>query len=373
MQIPFASHSPTGVVWNKDWILFSACNEDTNSELRAFGGLAGKRVFCVSASGGRVLNLLVERPKSVTAVDLNPAQNSLLELKVEAMRELDHEGYLRFMGVRPDSQRAQTYARVRGRLSAAAQQLFDATPEAIERGILFQGNLERYLQRIAVVMRLARPLGLDRLLDARDLDAQRAFMDRLETPLYRAITQTLARRAVLRRFSGDPGFFEYVPEELPLHTWIYARIHGYMRRNLLRDNPLLQLVFFGRYVWEPALPPYLHADTFGAVKAALEETKLEILTTTVEDALRKAGPSAFDAFSLSDISSYLDDDSHRRLFEQVMATAAPGARLCSRSVVHHRSLPSELASRLQRDTALEAELAIDDHACVHEFAVGTFS
>ncbi|MFI5306330.1 MAG: DUF3419 family protein [Polyangiales bacterium] len=373
MKIHLPSRSPAGVAWNKDWILFSACNEDTNSELRAFGGLAGKRVFCVTASGGRVLSLLVERPKSITAVDLNPAQSALLELKIAAMRELDHDGYLRFLGIRDDAQRLQTYARVRKRLSPAAQDLFDSAKTAVERGILFQGNLERYLRRAAIVMRLARPLGLHRLLDATDLDAQRAFMDRLETPLYRAVTQTLARRSILMRFSGDPGFFRYLPPELPLHLRIYDRIHGYMRQNLLRENALLQLVFFGRYVWEPALPIYLHADSFAAVKAALADVSVKIVTATVEDALREAGPAAFDAFSLSDISSYLDDDAHRRLFEHVIEAAAPGARVCSRSVLHHRPLPPEIARRLRRDTTLETELAVKDHACVHEFVVGTLS
>ncbi len=368
--MPAVFSTQPGVVWNKQSILFSACNEDSHSELRAFESLAGKRVFCVTASGGRVLNLLAERPKSLLAVDLNPAQNALLELKIAAMRELDHDGYLRFLGVRGDGSRPQTYARLRSQLSENARGFFDRVPALLARGILFQGNLERYLQRVAVLMRLARPFGLQSLVDAPDLEAQRAFMDRLETPLWRVLTQTLSRRRVLLLFSGDPGFFRYLPPELPLHSWLYERIHGYLRQNLLRDNALLQLVFFGRYVWEPALPIYLHADSFEAVKAALGQVEIEIKTATVEQALAQAGPSAFDAFSLSDISSYLDDAAHHRLFERVLEAAAPEGRICSRSVLHHRPLAPRLAGRLQRAPALEHELSRKDHACLHEFVVG---
>src|SRR5688572_12482831 len=82
------------VDWKRDSILFSSCNEDSGSELRAFGDLTGKHVLCITAGGGRVLNLLVTRPAVIWAVDLNPAQNSLLELKVAGMRALDHEAYL---------------------------------------------------------------------------------------------------------------------------------------------------------------------------------------------------------------------------------------------------------------------------------------
>src|SRR5690349_13113180 len=103
---PEALSRPGGAVtWDRETILFSACNEDSHCELRAFGSLAGKRVFCVTAGGGRVLNLVAERPREILAVDLNPAQNALLELKIAAMREFDHAGYLRFLGVRPADDR----------------------------------------------------------------------------------------------------------------------------------------------------------------------------------------------------------------------------------------------------------------------------
>jgi S-adenosylmethionine-diacylglycerol 3-amino-3-carboxypropyl transferase len=155
---------------------------------------------------------------------------------------------------------------------------------------------------------------------------------------------------------------------------LYARIHDHLRENLLRENSLLQLVFFGRYVWEPSLPIYLHADTFGEVKAALERVRIEIVTATVEDALAAAGEDRFDAFSLSDISSYLDDASHHRLFERLLGTARKDARLCSRSNIRHRPLAAEHSSRIRRGPAeLEQELARRDHACVHEFVVGAVS
>jgi hypothetical protein len=45
--------------------------------------------------------------------------------------------------------------------------------------------------------------------------------------------------------------------------------------------------------------------------------------------------------------------------------------LCSRSNIYHRALLPEQAARIERATALERQLAIDDHSCVHEFLVGT--
>jgi len=359
------------VRWARDSILFSSCNEDSACELRAFGELSGKRVFCVTAGGGRVLNLLIGRPESIWAVDLNPAQNALLELKVAAMGALDHAAYLGFLGVHDSTSRASTYAAVRGDMSSAAQRFFDEQPDLIAAGVLFQGRLERYLRRLAKVLQLLQRFGVRRLFAFDDIAAQRRFVDDLDSLVFRTLAQTACRRSVLGLLSGDPGFYRYVPEEIALHEAIYRAVLDHFRNRLARDNPLMQLIFFGRFIHEPALPIYLNAATYDRVKDALSRVRLVIETGTVNQALAEAGAAAFDAFSLSDISSYLDDAAHAQLFADVLAAASPGARVCSRSNLYHRPLLPEHARRLTRDHDLERELAVADHSCVHKFVVGT--
>ncbi|HEX7670115.1 MAG TPA: DUF3419 family protein [Polyangiaceae bacterium] len=365
-----ARHGAAAVTWAKDSILFSSCNEDSSCELRAFGDLAGKRVLCITAGGGRVLNLLLGRPDVVWAIDLNPAQNYLLELKIAGMRALDHTAYLRFMGVRACPDRRVTYAALREMLSPGAARFFDANPKLVENGILLQGKLERYLRRVAIALRLIQPFGVRQLFAHKDIEAQRRFVEKLDSRLFRAVAEIACSRSMLRLFSGDPGFYRYVPQEVPLHRVIYDGVLDHFRHYLAQDNPLMQLVFFGRWIDEAALPIYLNAKTYEAVKAGLERVRLVTVTSTVNAALAEAGPAHFDTFSLSDISSYLDDAAHTQLFEDVLTAARPGARICSRSNIHHRPLPPEFARRLTRDLALERELSIADHSCVHKFVIG---
>jgi len=362
--------APERVGWACDSILFSSCNEDSACELRAFGELAGKRVLCITASGGRVLNLLLAKPAVIWAVDLNPAQNYLLELKVAAMRSLDHAAYLRFLGVRECSDRLQTYAALGGELSSAARHFFAAHCTLVANGILLQGRLERYLRQLSKLLQLTHPFGVRRLFAFDDLDEQRRFVTKLDSAFFRLVAQTACRRSVLQAFSGDPGFFRYIPREIALHRAIYTGVLDHFRHRLARDNPLMQLVFFGRFTYEPALPIYLNAASYDRVKAELGRVQLVIKTSTVSRVLAEAGPAAFDAFSLSDISSYLDDAAHAELFGAVLAAARPGAKLCSRSNIYHRPLLAAHERRLLRDPVLERELAIADHSCVHKFLVG---
>ncbi len=363
-----ASRDP--INWSKESILFSACQEDSRSELEALGPLTGKRVFCVTAGGGRVLNLLIDRPRAITAVDLNPAQNALLELKVAAMRELDHAGYLRFLGVRRALDRLDVYERLRRLLSDQAAHFFDRQSKAIDAGVLFEGKLERYLRIVAAATKLGHPFGLKNVVHAANLDEQRAAMARWETPLWKALAHLVARRPVLAALSGDPGFYRNLPPDMPLHEVLYDRVHGHLKYNVLRDNPFLQMVFFGRYVFEDVLPIYLNAATYDRVRAALAEVKLDIITSMATDAIQETAGDGYDAFSISDISSYLDEGPHFDLFETVLGAAAPHARLCSRANIYHRPLAPAHARRIERDPALERKLSRHDHATVHEFVVG---
>ena len=368
----FATTTATApVAWNKESIIFSACQEDSRSELAAFGPLKGKHVFAVTAGGGRVLNLLIDKPKAITAVDLNPAQNALLELKIAAVRGLDHSEYLRFLGVRSAEDRLALYERhLRHQLSAGAQLYFDSLPKAVAAGILFQGKMEKYLRLGAKVLKLGHPFGLKKLLDARNLDEQRVAMARWETPFWRGVAHVVGNKHLIAKLSGDPGFYRNLPPEPPLHEVLYDRVHRHLKHNLLRENSFLQLVLHGRYVYEDVLPIYLNANTFAQIKDALAETKIDIQTTTVTDALRGCTNGGFDAFSISDICSYLDPEPSHHLFESVLSKAKPGARLCSRSNIFHRPLAAEHAARVNREPELEARLSLHDHATVHEFVGG---
>ena len=77
---------------------YSLGNEDWCVEEQALRVNPGDRVICVTASGDRPLHLLLSDCKEVCAIDMNPVQNYLLELKIAALKALDYEEYLGFLG-----------------------------------------------------------------------------------------------------------------------------------------------------------------------------------------------------------------------------------------------------------------------------------
>ena len=364
---------PGAIPWKKfsGRISYSSCNEDSRSELKALRLGAGKRVFCITAGGGRVLNLLYDHPQELLAVDVNPTQNHLLELKIAAMRALSYEPYLAFLGVRRARDRLKVYQGLRPALSHAAGAYFDAHPELVRRGVLFQGSLERFLVHVSRISHAVRPLWIRRLFKFDDIAKQRHFLDGWNTRAWRFVGEMLCRRSFLELFSRDPGFWRFVPPEVPLHRHIFDLMHRYLCNHLARESHLLQLVFFARYIYEPAMPIYLLPGSFERIREALKATQVTIVTAPAAAALADVADRSFDAYSIADVSSYLSEADFGTLMDEIMRTARAEARLCSRGIFVHRPLPPDHVHRVRRDHNLERRLSFDDVAMVHEFLVGT--
>ncbi|MFH1017666.1 MAG: DUF3419 family protein [Pseudomonadota bacterium] len=359
--------------WEKycNRINYSACNEDSFSELKALKLRPEDRVLCITAGGGRVLNLLLDRPAEIWAVDINLWQSHLLDLKIAALRMLDYDEYVAFLGLSAAGDRMKTFETITPVLADSSREFFRRRPDLIEKGILFQGNLERFFTLTARLMSVVWRRNRNRLFDFEDLDEQHGFLaKKWYSWRCRFLVETLTRKTLFDLFADDPGVTRFLPKGFPIHRRIYESIGSYLDNNLARDNSLLSLIFFRGYKFENAAPIYLQKRYFGQLKEALKETRIKIITGLIEEVLAEAPDGTFDAFSFSDIGSYMTDEVFGRHLDQVARTARPGARICARHFLRNRLLADPQACRIRRNEELECELALRDHAMVHRFLVG---
>src|SRR5690606_6551659 len=119
-------------------------------------------VLSVTSAGDNVLALVLAGARSVTAVDLNIAQLSLLELKLRACERLDHAEFLALIGETDSQKRAPLYARVRPALSDRARTYWDEQQALLVSGVATGGKLERYFSAFARE-HLPRVLGAERV------------------------------------------------------------------------------------------------------------------------------------------------------------------------------------------------------------------
>ena len=352
-------------------ILYSTSDEDSLSELRALRIGPQDRVLSVTGSGCRTLSLLIDRPARLVSVDASPLQNFLLELKIAAIRHLDHGDFLAFLGVRDDDRRGATYSSVRGDLSAGARAFWDLNRRVIDRGIVYSGAHETYYRRSVATALNARRRMVRELFSFEDLDAQRDFYHRRwNNWLWRGAFLHGVRPSLYKLLLPDPSYVANVElEGETVGQYLHRRFEHAFTHFLARDSHWMAMVILGRYHSERALPPYMCAEHYETVRAGLDA--VEIRTAPLTPFLEAQPPGSFDNFSLSDISGWTSPREFENTLEAVVHTGRRGARFCYRNFLTKRSIPARLHSQVEPDDGLAAELEDTDLAFCFSFQVGT--
>ncbi len=155
---------------------YSFGNEDWNTEQKALQIQPSDRVLCVTASGDRPLNLLTTELKQLVAVDANPLQNALFDLKRVALSKLSYNNYLAFIGVDSCQKRLETYSQIEKSLDPMTSALWEQLPKKIKRGVLYEGSVEKMLTIGSTLIRLFRGKKIDSLFAIDSLQEQQKFI-----------------------------------------------------------------------------------------------------------------------------------------------------------------------------------------------------
>jgi S-adenosylmethionine-diacylglycerol 3-amino-3-carboxypropyl transferase len=351
-----------------DRLFFAQVREDPRAEIAALRPSAGETLVVVSSGGCTALSLLASGAGSVVAVDLNRAQNHLVELKAAASR-LGARDAIAFLGARPSTTRAETYAALRVGLSPTARRYWDGRQRQVGAGVLGAGVSEHFIHGVVAALLLAvHPRSrVDRLLGCRTLAEQRALFEReWDSRRWRALFTLLCNRLVLRN-TYPPQFFAHV--ENPSFSLHFRRLAEHALTELpAASNYFLHHMLTGSYpAGEPdGVPPYLSAA--GAETLTASSDRLALIDGGMTEYLRSRPPASVHGFALSNICEWMTQPDIDTLFRQVLRTAVPGARLVYRNFVGWTELPA-WCERIVPDEALGARLSREDRSVVQRRVV----
>ncbi|MCP4660412.1 MAG: DUF3419 family protein [bacterium] len=332
-----------------DLIRYANCWEDADVLCAALRPAPGKRILSV-ASGGDNSFALLAAGAEVVAADLSRAQLALVELKVAAIRQLEYEEALAFLGLRPSAERLATLAALQGELTPEARAYWQARPQLVAGGVVHQGKFESYFRlfRTRVLPLIHRRRTVLDLLAPREQAARRAFYERRWDNLrWRLLFRFFFSRFMMGRLGRDPEFFRYVEGSVADRIMDRCR---YALTELPTDrNPYLGYILTGNF--SSPLPRYLEPGPFRAVKQRREG--LTLYHGPIQEAGREHAGAGFDGFNLSDVFEYLDPAACRDLFGALLEVARPQARLVYWNMLVPRSCPTAFAHRV-RSLAEEA-------------------
>ena len=356
-----ARREPEPRTWLRG-LRYASCWEDAAVVAEALAPLAGARCLSVASGGDNTLSILARGPRSVLAVDVNPAQLALVELKAAAFAVLSHEELVDFLGASEPPRRssplgpwrARVYATgLRPRLCPAARAFWDARPRPLAAGVVHAGRLERYFQLFRrIVLPLAhRRATVEALLQPRDRSGRERFHDEVwDTARWRALAGLFFGRAAMGRLGRDPACFRHVTA--PVGSTILARARHALTAQPTHDNPYLRYILTGSF--GSCLPDFLRPEHHQPIRDGLD--RLTLRQGGLEEVLPSLSASSLDAFNLSDVGEYLSAEAFHRLLREVCRAAAAGARVAYWNLLAPRGHPPDLDASLDHRAAAAAAL-----------------
>ena len=364
-------------------LVYNTCWEDPAVDRRALALGPSDTVLVITSAGCNALDYAIAGAGRIVAVDANPRQDALLQLKLAGIRELEHGDFFRLFGEGFHPRVAGIYRdALRRHLSPFAARWWDrhvgwfADPA---RSFYYHGLSGIVARVFRSYLRLRPGLGraIEAVLAAPDLAAQRAAYDEGVRPLLWSRTlEFMLSRQLTMSFLGVP-----YPQRRQVEAQHAGGVAAFVREavdHVFRELPARGNYFWSVYVrgrYEPGCcPEYLTPGGFAALKAG-RAARITNRTATVTGYLRRSsGPiSRFVLLDHMDWMSSYHPDLLAEEWEAIFERAAPGARAIFRSA--HRRPPyldtirvagRPLRERLRFDDDLAETLGRDDR--VHTYA-----
>ncbi len=324
-------------------LVYNTCWEDPAVDRQALNLAPHDNILVITSAGCNALDYALTAPNRIDAVDANPRQTALLELKLAGIRHLDFDDYFALFGTGRHPRFRELYQdALRDALSPFARCYWDHhghwfTP-ASPLGSFYFHSLSGIVARAFRCYLGVHPQlrgAVDELLEAKTLEQQCEIYDRRAAPhmwgsgmnwaLSRQLTMSMlgvphTQHAEVRRqhVNGVPGFvreaIEYVFRCLPLWT-----------------NYFWRLYLKGAYS-AGCCPEYLKRENFLALKNGLVD-RIHPHTCTVTQFLRRS-PYPISKFVLLDHMDWMSSLYPAALTEEwsaIVERAAPGSRVIFRS------------------------------------------
>lgn len=323
-------------------LVYNTCWEDPRLDRQALNLGPDDQVLVITSAGCNALDYVLAGAGHVYAVDMNPRQNALLELKAAGVKGLEFEDFFEMFGRGRISDSQKVYeGQLRRHLSPWAAQYWDRRisffNERSKGGFFFRGTsggfarmINLYVDHVAKVRD-----SVEAILNAGTVQEQRRIYESgLKEAFWTRFIRWVVRRDATLSLVGVPaeqrrqveldyagGVARFIEDSLEA---VFARLP-------LADNYFWRVYLTGTYTRD-CCPEYLKPDNFTRLKSGLIE-QLSTHTDSVTGFL-DGHEGQISRYVLLDHQDWLSTAESRLLqdeWRQIVRRAAPNARVIWRS------------------------------------------
>lgn len=322
-------------------LVYNTCWEDPRLDRVALQIGQEDEVLVITSAGCNALDYALCGPRRVHAVDMNPRQNALLDLKLAGIKTLEHEDFFRIFGYGFHPEAKKLYRqKMRPALPAWSAAYWDRWIKFFHtpgRPFYYRGTSGYFARMIRIytdrVIRV-RPY-MDALLEAKTLNEQREIYERhlkekfwsrpMKFAMNRDTTLSMVgvpkaqRKQVEQQYDG--GVVKFVQDCVET---VFCKLP-------IADNYFWRVYMKGEYS-RSCCPEYLKQENFEKLKDGLAE-RVKTYTNSVQGFL-ESHRQPISRFVLLDHMDWLSDKFFPLLeleWQAIMNRSAPNSRIIWRS------------------------------------------
>ena len=323
-------------------IIYNTCWEDPELDRQALNINEKDKMLVLTSAGCNVLDYALENPKHIYAVDMNPRQNALLELKIAGIRSLSFEDFFHLFGKGQHRFFKELYQqKLREHLSPQSAEFWDRHPHYFlgagnQSSFYFRGASGRFALLISNYFRIAQVREwITNLFQTGSLSEQtQLYYQYIRPRIWNGLIRWLLRQDATLTLIGVPRAQKNQIQQQysgGLSQFIMDCIDGLCTRSLLKDNYFWSLYFHGRYT-QRCCPRYLQREHFMRLKAGPVD-RISTHTQTIHHFL-KSSEAKISKYVLLDHMDWLADaqpEALQKEWQQIISRSEDKARVIWRS------------------------------------------
>lgn len=338
-----------------DFIRYANCWEDADILLEGLDPHEGSKILSIGSAGDNSFSLLVSNPELVVAVDVNKIQLYLIELKKAAIKNLEHQQLIEFLGFRSSSTREETFRQLKNELSEEICDYWETNIAQIKRGIITQGKFENYFQLFStkILPWIHSSKKITQLFEIKTAAEQQQFYKQhWNTWRWKLLFKIFFSKHVMGKYGRDPEFLKEV--KLPVGDYIFQKAERHLQTTQAQHNFMLRYNLTGSF--GQLLPHYLQPENLKKIKTNIH--KLHVMEGYAQDALTAYGK--FHYMNLSDIFEYMNNDLFRKTAKQLVDATETGGRIAYWNLMVPRKISEADAGRSECLQELSNRLSAKD-------------
>ena len=335
-----------------DYLRYANCWEDADVLLEGLNPSEGGRFLSIGSAGDNSFSLLTTNPEIVIAVDINPIQLKLIELKKAAIKHFSRTEFLEFTGFEESKNRIILFNKIKNTLKSETASFWKSKKELIENGLVYGGKFEKYFKlfsnKILPIIHNKKRIS-ELFREKPDIEQKLLYSKQWNSLRWNLFFKLFFSKFVMGRFGRSKEFMNEV--EIPIGEFIFGKAEKHLGNTNCQKNYFLQFILNGNF--SEYLPHYVRKENYYTIQQNIE--KLDFIEGLAESTFKRY--SNFNYFNLSDIFEYMNPELFKTVAGNFIENSEKNARFAYWNLMVPRFLSEINPDKFEYQKSLSEELS----------------